>query len=85
MNGTAVGLVVDTEKEVVNIPESNIELPPEMAEVSTHHYISGLGKIGDEVKILLDVERLVRKEDAGAVRSIAGYAPGTEATAAATV
>ncbi len=85
VNGTAVGLVVDTVKEVVNIPESNIELPPEMAEVSTHHYISGLGKIGDEVKILLDVERLVRKEDAGAVRSIAGYAPGTEATAAATV
>jgi purine-binding chemotaxis protein CheW len=61
VNGMAVGLAVDTVAEVADIPESQIELPPEVAESSTQHYISGLGKAGDEVKILLDVEKLVRK------------------------
>ena len=75
VTGMAVGLVVDTVREVVNIPESNIEMPPEMAEVSTQRYIKGLGKIGDDVKILLDVERLVRREDMGAALPMPGYRP----------
>jgi hypothetical protein len=33
-----------------------------MAQVSTQRYIRGLGKAGDAVKILLDVDRLVRRE-----------------------
>jgi purine-binding chemotaxis protein CheW len=64
---------VDTVKEVVAIPENQIELPPEVAENSTQRYIKGLGKIGDDVKIVLDVEKLVRNEDAAAMHSAAGY------------
>lgn len=63
VNGASVGLVVDTVREVADILENQIELPPEVAESSTQGYIKGLGKVGDEVKILLDVEKLVRKED----------------------
>jgi purine-binding chemotaxis protein CheW len=73
VNGTPVGLVVDTVKEVVDIPENQIELPPEVAESSTQRYIKGLGKIGEDVKILLDVEKLVRNEDIVAMQSAAGY------------
>jgi purine-binding chemotaxis protein CheW len=73
VNGTPIGLVVDTVKEVVDIPENQIELPPEVAESSTQRYIKGLGKIGDDVKILLDVEKLVRNEDIAAMQSAAGY------------
>ncbi len=73
VNGTPVGLVVDTVKEVIDIPENQIELPPEVAESSTQRYIKGLGKIGDDVKILLDVEKLVRNEDMAAMQSAAGY------------
>jgi purine-binding chemotaxis protein CheW len=73
VNGTPIGLVVDTVKEVVDIPENQIELPPEVAESSTQRYIKGLGKIGDDVKILLDVEKLVRNEDIVAMQSAAGY------------
>lgn len=68
VSGTAVGLVVDSVREVVDIPERQIELPPEVAESSSQRYISGLGKIGQDVKILLDVERLVRKEDMAAAQ-----------------
>ena len=62
VNGAAVGLVVDTVREVADIPENQIELPPEVAEAG-QGYIQGLGKSGEEVKILLDIEKLVRAED----------------------
>ena len=65
--GTAIGLVVDTVKEVADIPASQIEPPPEVSAGSRHMFIQGLGKVGDEVKILLDVEKLVRREEIQAV------------------
>jgi len=68
VNGASVGLVVDTVREVADIPENQIELPPEVAEASTQGYIKGLGKVGEEVKILLDVEKLLRKEDVEALQ-----------------
>jgi len=75
MGGTAVGLVVDTVREVADIPESQIELPPEVSQSSSQRYIRGLGKIGDEVKILLDVERLVRREALGSLPSVGQRQP----------
>jgi purine-binding chemotaxis protein CheW len=71
VNGTPVGLVVDTVKEVADIPENQIELPPEVAQSGTQRYIKGLGKMGEAVKILLDVEKLVRNEDMAAMKSVA--------------
>jgi purine-binding chemotaxis protein CheW len=73
VNGSAVGLVVDTVREVAGIPADQIELPPEMAESGTQRYIKGLGKTGEDVKILLDVENLVRKEHMDAVASRAEF------------
>lgn len=63
VRGAAIGLVVDTVKEVVDILPGQIELPPDVADRTSSHYIKGLGKVGEQVKILLDVERLVRQED----------------------
>ena len=77
VNGSAVGLVVDTVKEVVDIPANQIELPPEFAESGTQHYIKGLGKSGEDVKILLDVEHLVRREHMDAIKSLADFSQTT--------
>lgn len=63
VRGAAIGLVVDTVKEVVDIPPAQIELPPDVADRTGNRYIKGLGKVGEQVKILLDVERLVKQED----------------------
>ena len=52
-----VGLLVDRVNEVVEIPENQIEPAPRSQ--SADVYIKGLGKIGDSVKILLDVRCLV--------------------------
>ncbi len=62
VNGTAVGLVVDEVSEVADIPESNIEPPPRSTRAAASHYIQGMGKIGEDVKILLDVTCLLYDE-----------------------
>jgi purine-binding chemotaxis protein CheW len=58
----AVGLVVDKVNEVASIPEDQIE-PPPRAGHDNCAYIQGIGKMGDEVKILLDVKRLLYQEE----------------------
>jgi len=57
-----VGLVVDKVNEVVDIPEKNIE-PPPRTKAESGQYIQGMGKIEEEVKILLDVLKLLYCED----------------------
>lgn len=55
----ALGLVVDRVNEVVDIPAGQVELPPTSAKGSAGHYIQGIGKVGEEVKVLLEVDRLL--------------------------
>jgi len=70
-----IGLIVDTVEEVMEITESNIEPPPRFKTVSGRdRYISGMGKVGDQVKILIDVEKIVRDEEIGALAGTAGAA-----------
>ncbi len=59
----AVGLVVDQVSEVADIPENQIEPPPATGRGNASHYIQGMGKIGEAVKILLDVRRLLGGEE----------------------
>lgn len=63
-----VGLIVDTVSEVVDIKEEDIDPPPKFAEGNEEQtvrrqYVSGLGKVGDEVKILLDVSSLLQDSE----------------------
>jgi purine-binding chemotaxis protein CheW len=63
INGTAVGLVVDEVSEVADIPEAQVEAPPSSGKGKTSRYLKGMGKIGDEVKILLNVDKLLFDEE----------------------
>ncbi len=58
VDGNSVGLVVDKVNEVVDIPQQNIEPPPSAGRSQTH-YIQGLGKLNEQVKILLNTEALI--------------------------
>ncbi len=70
VDSISVGFVVDTVEEVLEIPEKNIEPPPKFKNVSgSDRYISGMGKAGDSIKILIDAEKLVRDERLGHVVS----------------
>lgn len=54
-----VGLIVDTVSEVLDIPHEQIEPPPRVIAAGNDHYIAGLGKVEDQVRLLLDVNRLL--------------------------
>ncbi len=58
-----IGLVVDTVNEVLTIDEKLISPPPKVAAANSAQYIKGLGKINDEVKILLSGEKLLFEEE----------------------
>ena len=59
INETAIGLIVDTVNEVLNIPADQVSPPPSVHTGASGRYIKGMGKVGETVKILLNVERLL--------------------------
>ena len=54
-----VGLVVDTVNEVRSIEEMNVSPPPKSGTGQCAQYIRGLGKVGEDVKIILDANKLL--------------------------
>lgn len=64
---TQIGLVVDTVNEVRAIPENCISPAPKVSMSTSSRYIRGMGKVGDEVKILLDASKLLFEEELSAI------------------
>ena len=69
MNSTVIGLIVDSVDEVMNIAMENVSPPPAVNESWSCRFISGLGRVDNRVKILLDIERLLFDEGAEPVES----------------
>lgn len=64
VQSTVVGLIVETIAEVVNIDDSDIEPPPTLNQDNVQNRcVYGIGKVGENVKLLLDPEKLIRDED----------------------
>jgi purine-binding chemotaxis protein CheW len=63
------GLIVDTVSEVVDIPMDQIDPPPRSFSGGNHGYVQGLGKVENNVKILLDIKKTLITE--GTNQSIA--------------
>ncbi|MCK5340701.1 MAG: purine-binding chemotaxis protein CheW [Desulfobulbaceae bacterium] len=70
INNTAVGLLVDEVSEVVDIPESQVEPPPKTGKGTSSRFIKGMGKMDDEVKILLDVGKILYDEELETLDSV---------------
>jgi purine-binding chemotaxis protein CheW len=54
-----VGLIVDRVSEVLDIPRGQIEPTPEIRKDRGNRFLQGMGKVGEEVKLLLDAEKLL--------------------------
>jgi purine-binding chemotaxis protein CheW len=54
-----MGLIVDRVSEVLNIPGANIEDTPGFGVNIDTSFILGIGKVGTNVKILLDIDRVL--------------------------
>ncbi|HEY9062050.1 MAG TPA: chemotaxis protein CheW [Pseudobacteroides sp.] len=58
-----IGLIVDAVSDVLDISSSDIVPPPEVNANSNNKYIKGIGKVGSDVKLLLDCEKLINDDD----------------------
>ncbi len=58
----SVGFIVDAVSEVIAIQEQEIVPPPEINGGFNNKFIKGIGKVGNEVKLLLDCNKLLNNE-----------------------
>jgi purine-binding chemotaxis protein CheW len=64
IKNSSIGFIVDTVEDVLEIPENEVEPAPRFKTASgKERYISGMGKVSDSVKILLDVDKMIFEED----------------------
>ncbi len=66
-----IGLIVDKVVEVVSIPEQDIVPPPDPSTGFQTRYIKGVGKLGNEVKLLLDCIKILSDEEVKNLADIA--------------
>ena len=64
IDGLSIGLIIDTVLEVSSISEEHISSPPRINKKheKTNKYIKGIGKVENEVRLLIDCNKLVEEE-----------------------
>lgn len=58
-----LGMIVDTVSDVLSIPEGNIVPPPKVHKGHGSRFIKGMATVQDDVKILLDINKLLFEEE----------------------
>lgn len=67
---TLIGIVVDTVSEVLNIKSNEIEETPPLGSGLNSDYIFGIAKMEGGVKILLDIDKILRSEEIVLMESV---------------
>lgn len=61
---TVIGMLVNSVKEVINLPLSSIQPPPEMIKSKINaEYLTGVGKVGNRLLILLNLVSVLGDEE----------------------
>ncbi len=69
--GTKInGIVVDSVQEVLDIPLDSIEAPPKYGADIDQEFLSGMGKVKDEVVMLLDVDKIFTTAEKGILETV---------------
>lgn len=63
LDGSVVGLLVDSSSEILKVPEELIEPPPGVISSLGAEYVTGVGKLKDKLIVLLDVAKLLSSEE----------------------
>lgn len=59
----SIGLIVDNVSEVLTIDEQNIVEPPQISKGVRNRYIKQIGKVNNNVALLIDCERLLTEDE----------------------
>jgi len=70
--GAETGIVVDRVSEVTDIGSEDIQPAPSFGTQVDTDYILGIGKSEDQVKLLLDIDRVLSPEEVGDLQALAG-------------
>lgn len=65
-----MGLIVDEVSEVIDIAASQIEPPPSLGANVDTEFILGMGKVGDKVVMLLDVDKALTADEMSALGAV---------------
>jgi purine-binding chemotaxis protein CheW len=66
----SIGLIVDEVSEVISIEEENIVPPPSVKAGFHNHYVKGIGKVNNDIKLLLDCNKLINEEEIDEITNI---------------
>jgi purine-binding chemotaxis protein CheW len=66
-----VGLIVDKVSQVLKLERGNISAPPDVVRGFSSNFISGIGKDGDKLFILLDLENLIPQGELEVLEQVA--------------
>jgi len=58
-----IGLIVDAVAEVINIPEEEIIDAPQLNSGQNGRFINKIGKVGNDIKLLIDCEQLLNQDE----------------------
>lgn len=64
-----MGIIIDEVREVLDIPEASIEDTPSFGTSIDTEFILGMGKIGQNVKILLDIDKVLSTQELSKVHA----------------
>lgn len=67
---TSVGLIVDEVSEVINIPMEQIDAPPRTMKGTKSRFIQGFGKVGNKVKMVLNIDNFLNDEELQEIEQI---------------
>lgn len=79
VGGRMVGLVVDAASEVLKIPPTNVDPPPNVFEDGELNYVTGVGKLDGRLVILVDLTKIMQR---GELRRLGELSPTQPAGAA---
>lgn len=61
--GNSVGIIVDEVEEVMQILDENVAQPPSFSKNGSSRYVKGIGKIGEQVKLILDCQKMLSDDE----------------------
>lgn len=70
LNAVSVGLIVDMVLEVIAIPDEQIAEPPTFNTDFKNKFILGIGKIQNDIVIILDSDKLLNEGEIDEVRTL---------------
>ena len=58
-----IGAIVDVVTEVASVPEANVAPPPPLFRGLAAHFVRGIAKIGEQLVVILDVDRVLTSDE----------------------